>query len=107
MFSEDIARYWSMDTRAPYEELGRPTLRTAGDPSFATLDFTFRSRASGRVYVAEQKVELAFEGYRYLRLTDASQIDHHAKVRAFRWFLEMAQDPASHTVQLQGEAGHR
>src|SRR3954454_18683940 len=101
MFSEEVARHWCSDERSPYENLGRPTLGAAGDPASATLDFTFRSRTDGRVYVAEQKAELAFECYRYLRLIDAAQVEHH-KTRAFAWFLEMARDPASHSVQVNG-----
>lgn len=102
IFSEDVVRIWSRDPRAPYEDVGRPTLRSATEPGFATLDFALRSRADGRVYVAEQKAELAFEGYRYLRLTSAGQIEHHAKTRAFAWFLDVARDPASHSVQVGG-----
>lgn len=102
MFAEEVVHCWSEDERAPYENLGRPTLRAVGDPALATLDFTLRSRADGRVYVAEQKAELAFERYRYLRLTDASQIAHH-KLRAFNWFRDVALDPASHAVQVMAK----
>lgn len=104
IFSEDIVRIWSRDPRAPYEDVGRPTLRSATQPGFATLDFTLRSRADGRLYVAEQKAELAFEGYRNLRLTSADQIEHHRGIRAFAWFLDVARDPASHSVQVGGKS---
>jgi hypothetical protein len=103
MFSEDVVRHWSHDERAPYEDLGRPTLRSTIEPGFATLDFALRSRADGGIYVAEQKAELAFEGYRYLRLTSASQIEHHAKGRAFAWLLDLARDPASHPVHVRAK----
>ena len=46
--------------------------------------------------MAEQKAELAFEGCRCVRLMAASQIDHHAKGRAFAGLLDVARDPASH-----------
>lgn len=102
MFNEEIVRYWAANERAPYRDLGRPTLWM--HPEFATLDFTLQSRADGRRYVAEQKAELAFEGYRYLRLTAASQVQHHAARRAFLWFLQTARDPASHPVKVKGRA---
>jgi hypothetical protein len=103
MFSEDVLRHWARDERAPYEDLGRPTLRSLTAPGFATLDFALRSRTEGRLYVAEQKAELAFEGYRYLRLTSSAQLEHHAKGRAFAWLLDVAHDPASHQVQIGGK----
>jgi len=42
-----------------------------------------QSRADGRRYVAEQKSELAFEAYRYLRLQEPVQLTHHSGRRAF------------------------
>ncbi len=98
MFSEEIVRCWAATERAPYRDLGRPTLWAP--PKFATLDFTLQSRADGRCYVAEQKVELAFEDYRYLRLEAASQVQHHAGGRAFQWFLETARSPAGRLVKV-------
>lgn len=102
MFSEDIVQHWALDERAPYKNEGRPTLRTPGDPAFATLDFALRAQ-DGRLYVVEQKAELAFEGYRYLRLTNASLITHHASKRAFQWFLDVARHPTSHPVQVNAK----
>jgi hypothetical protein len=99
LFSEEVVRFWADGDQAPYEELGRPTLWTGS--AFTTLDFTLRSRSTGLMYVAEQKVELAFEGYRYLRLTSAAQIQHHATKRAFDWFLDLARDPTAHEVKVK------
>jgi len=100
LFSEEIVRYWSENERAPYRNLGRPTLWSGGE--FATIDFTLQSRADGRRYVAEQKSELAFEAHRYLRLQEPAQLTHHAGRRAFDWFLDMGRDPTSHEVRIGG-----
>ena len=40
--------------------------------------------------------------YRYLRLVEPSQVARHAAKRAFAWLLDVARDPASHVVQVQG-----
>jgi len=98
MFSEDIVRFWSAHEEAPYRYLGRPTLWADGQ--FATLDFALQSRSDQRIYVAEQKAELAFEGYRYLRLTDAQQVAHHAHMRAFAWLLDAARDPGARVAKV-------
>ena len=75
MFSEDIVRIWSRDGRAPYEDLGRPTLWKPGEQRGATLDFTLERRSDQRRFVVEQKVELAFENYRYLRLIEPEPVE--------------------------------
>ena len=100
MFNEEIVRCWAANVHAPYRDLGRPTLWTP--PEFATLDFTLQSRADGRSCstFAEGRWSSAFEGYRYLRLTAASQVQHHATKRAFLWFLDVAREPASHLVKV-------
>ena len=102
LFSEEIVRYWCANERASYEDLGRPTLWCDG--AYATVDFTLRSRADGRCYAAEMKAEMAFERYRYLRLTDSSQLSHHTPVRAFSWLVELAADAASHSVRVGAKA---
>lgn len=79
IFSEEIVRIWASDPRAPYEDLGRPTLRAEGEKSGSTLDFTFRSRETGKVYVAELKCEIEYQDYRYLVLAESRQLGHHSK----------------------------
>jgi hypothetical protein len=79
IFSEEIVRIWAADPRAPFEDLGRPTLRMDGEDERSTLDFTFRSRETGQVYPAEMKCEIEYEGYRYFVLTDIGQLKHHSK----------------------------
>lgn len=107
LFNEDVVRNWCRCPQAPYEDLGRPTLWKKGSPTLhPTLDFTLRERAlGGRTFVAEMKCELQYEGYKYLRLTDAGQLTHHAKAPgiAFKWFLESALAPGAFDVRVAGK----
>ena len=89
IFSEEIVRIWAGDPRAPYEDLGRPTLRALGAKAGSTLDFTLRSKATGKVYVAELKCEIEYQDYRYLVLAGPKQLDHHNKA-AFAALLAVA-----------------
>lgn len=93
VFSEQIVRIWAADPRSPYEDLGRPTLRLKGEPRGSTLDFTFAHRTTGKIYVVEMKCEIEYQDFKYLVLTDPSQLLHHKKP-AFDAFLSVAaQDP--------------
>ena len=87
IFSEQIVREWAADPRAPYENLGRPTL-ACGRPA-PTLDFLFKSRTTGQIFVVEQKCEIEYQNYRYLTLTHPHQLTHHSK-NAFQAFLAAA-----------------
>ncbi len=93
IFSEELVRLWASDPRAPYEDLGRPTLRKLGEKKGSTLDFTLRSRATGKVYVAELKCEVEYRGYQYLELADPKQLEHHSKA-AFVALLAAAANPS-------------
>lgn len=73
LFSEQVVRMWCAQPDAPYEDLGRPTIREPDDSRGSTLDFTLRDRSSGQTYVAELKCELEFANYRYLQLSHADQ----------------------------------
>jgi hypothetical protein len=101
MFSEDIPRIWGQNPNAPYAWAGRPTLYEG--TGWATIDHLFRDSA-GRAFVAEQKSELAWMGYAYLRLDNPGQLDHHRGKPAFDWFLEAATDPARRAVKVGGKA---
>jgi hypothetical protein len=100
MFSEDIVRYWAANEQAPYACIGRPTIWDG--PAFATVDFTLQA-PDGRVYVAEQKAEMAWMNYAYLRLDRSGQIAHHQGKRAFDWFLEAAREPGRRIVKNNGK----
>jgi len=102
IFSEEIVRIWCGDTRSRYEDLGRPTLKKNGEKRGRTLDFTFKSRKDGSIYVGELKCELEYQNYRYLTLKEPSQLEHHKgkanEDTGFKRFLDMARDPKQYTV---------
>lgn len=100
IFSETLVDLWCRDERAPYENLGRPTLHHGGKRH--TLDFLFRDRRSGRVQVVEQKCEIEYQGYRYLTLVNPRQLDHHKKP-AFAAFLAAASGDEDIVVTLGGD----
>jgi hypothetical protein len=95
IFSETIVRIWSEDERAPYRNLGRPTLaaRQVANGGIRTkpptLDFLFECRRSGKQYVVEQKCEIELQDFRYFTLTRPDQLKHHSK-SAFAAFLSAA-----------------
>jgi hypothetical protein len=101
LFNEEVVRHWCRCPVAPYEDLGRPTLRTPGEVRGHTLDFTLRHRKTGKVFVAEMKCELEFENYRYLRLTGAWQLQHHRST-AFQKLLHLAKDPGAFETRVGG-----
>ncbi len=87
IFNEEIVRMWCANPNSPLVDLGRPTIWEPGGKHH-TLDFTLRD-IKGMTFVTEMKCELAYDGYRYLRLTNAAQLDHH-EGSAFLRFLELA-----------------
>lgn len=101
IFSEKIVHIWAGDPRAPYEDLGRPTVRAPSQSRGYTLDFTFRERASGKILAAEMKCEIEYLGFRYFILQTASQVDRHKKP-AFEAFLAAARSPDQVDVTIGG-----
>ena len=102
IFNEDIVRCWCNDPRSAYEDLGRPTITDANTGRYYTLDFTFRSRDSGCIYIGEMKCELEYENYRFLTLESPSQLQHHIG-NAFKLFLAAATAPDNYQVRVQGK----
>ena len=103
LFNEEVVRSWCLCPESPYEDLGRPTIREAGEQRGHTLDFTFRRRSDDKVFVGEMKCELEFNGYRYLRLVSADQVRHHTFGPAFQKFLQLAGYPSTLDVRLKGQ----
>lgn len=101
IFSERIVAHWANDERAPYENLGRPTLKTSEDTRGHTLDFTFRCRSSGRSYASEMKCEIEYQNFKYFVLERTQQLDHHRKP-AFEAFLGSARYPEKYAVRIKG-----
>lgn len=102
IFSEEIVSLWACDDRAPYENLGRPTIKTPGDNRGHTLDFTLRERSSGNIYVAEMKCEIEYQNFKYFVLETVEQLEHHKKP-AFDAFLKAARYSPDQTVYVGGE----
>lgn len=93
IFSESIVQIWAEDERAPYKNLGRPTLVRQSPVRSPTLDFLFECRRTGRRFVVEQKCEIEFNSFRYFTLTGPDQLRHHNKP-AFAAFLAAASGSA-------------
>jgi hypothetical protein len=103
LFSEELVRFWCRSSSSPYEDLGRPTLKRNGERLGKTLDFTFRRRSDGRLYVGEMKCELEYDNYRCLTLTAPSQLERHRRDSdAFRRFLSVASNSDEFTVTVGG-----
>ena len=101
IFYEQIVRIWASCDWAPFQDLGRPTLRREGDRRGSTLDFALRSRRDGRVFAGEMKCVLEYDNYKYLTLTDHSQLASF-KNEAFLRFLALARDLRSYKVFVNG-----
>jgi len=102
IFSEEIVRIWCRNPKSPYENLGRPVLKNSLDERGWTLDYGLKSRKDGRVFVAEQKCELEFQNYQYLRLESLHQLDHHTG-EAFTRFRDFAKKPSRYIVVVSGK----
>lgn len=66
-----------------------------------TLDFAFKDRATGNVYVSEMKCEIEFQNFRYFILEASHQLEHHKKP-AFEAFLKSALHPDGEVVRVKG-----
>jgi hypothetical protein len=103
IFSEEIISLWAYDERAPYESLGRPTIKTPGDNRGHTLDFTLRERSSGNIYVAEMKCEIEYQNFKYFVLEQVEQLKHHKKP-AFEALLKAARSSPDQTAYVGGKS---
>jgi hypothetical protein len=106
VFGEQAVQHWCRQSQTLYENLGRPTLREAGKSKpWCTLDFTLRRRDTSQAFVAEMKCELQYQGYRFLRLTNITQLEHHTEAPspAFRWFLRLARNPEAFDVRVMNK----
>ncbi|WP_442577830.1 hypothetical protein ACSBOB_19990 [Mesorhizobium sp. ASY16-5R] len=102
IFSEDVVKLWANDGRSPYENLGRPTIKTPDGESY-TLDFTLKDRKTGNTYVSEMKCEIEYNNFKYFVLGHSSQLDHHRKP-AFEAFLKATRPTADQTVLVKKQS---
>lgn len=87
IFNEEIIRIWARDERCKYNIAERrPTLYDAG--KHYTLDFLLER--NGLWYVSEMKCEIQYQNYKYWRLVDPEQLEHHKRKRAFQLFLALS-----------------
>jgi hypothetical protein len=100
MFSEEIVRVWARNDAAPYDYVGRPTLWRGRQ--YFTIDHALRRKVDGKVFVAEQKAELAWAAYSQLRLVSARQVASHVGKPTFDWFLDLARSSESSIVKVSG-----
>jgi hypothetical protein len=98
IFSEEIVRCWCSNSNSLYEDLGRPVIRGAEDKGISVLDFTFKSRKDKLIYIVELKCELERRNYKFLKLKDISQLEHHQKKKAFDRFVKIAKNPNPYKV---------
>ena len=56
IFSENIVCLWSKSAGAPYENLGRPTVRFDDEATKSTLDFTLRHKESNKTLRGRDEV---------------------------------------------------
>ncbi len=96
IFNEEIIRIWARDEKSPYNiQERRPTLYE-GSRGY-TLDFLLEKK--GEFFVTEMKCEIQFQNYKYWRLTNPKQLEHHRSKRAFELFLQLSSD--SHSVPVK------
>jgi hypothetical protein len=100
IFSEELVRFWAADERCPYRDIGRPTVFNASVGKGSTLDFTFEDRVTSERFVVEMKCEIELQGYRFMTLREAGQLNHHKKP-AFDLFRSLARDHRACRVQVQ------
>jgi hypothetical protein len=104
IFSEEIVKVWAEDSRAPYKNLGRPTLRKRGEPAEKwTLDFTLEDRRNGQVFVVEMKCEIELLKFKYFILERDDHLNHHTKRAFVHAFLGAAKSPNDWDVAVAGK----
>ena len=96
-FSEEAIRCWCSDPKNRYADLGRPRVMTVTSSKLYFLDFTFRERSSGRIFLGKQKFWPEYQDYRFLRIDSVELIDDMV-TDAFEAFLNCASTPDKYRV---------
>lgn len=96
IFNEEIIRIWARDEKSPYNIHERRPILYEGSRSY-TLDFLFEKNSE--LFVSEMKCEIQYQNYKYWRLTNPKQLEHHLSKRAFELFLQLSRD--SHSVPVK------
>lgn len=101
IFSEEFVRIWCRDHRAPYYDIGRPTVYSDNSKRGSSLDFCLENRETKRRYVGEMKCEMQRSDYKYLALDDATQLLKHCQKKAFEDFLHISKNPNDTVVTVK------
>ncbi len=97
LFSEEVVNLWAKNPACRYENLGRPTVRRAGEKKGRTYDLALRDRETGEVAVAEVKYWPEFEGHRNLRMSDPREVERILPAD----FLNFAKAPKAFEVRVR------
>jgi hypothetical protein len=102
IFSEEIVRCWTNDNQAPYQNLGRPTIRPKGSQQRGTvLDFPLKSKTDGQIYITEMKCWMEYEKHSFLTPEDPAQVKKARKfTKGFPVFLDVAKSPSQFTLTV-------
>ena len=76
-------------------------IQTGAGSGGYTIDFAFRRGATQEAFVAELKCEIELINYRFLRLEESEQIQHHREKAAFQAFLNVAHSPSAQCVKIK------
>lgn len=101
LFNEQAIIRWCGCEQAPFEYLGRPTLKLSTEKRGHTLDFALKERHGDpkKVFVAEMKCWLAAHSGQHLRLNSMEFSNNFAKEsKAFQTFLDFARTPHPYRV---------
>ena len=101
LFNEEIARIYFNSSYSMYLNLGRPTIKKDGKKY--TLDFTLKNKETEKIYICEMKCEMQYNNYSRLELEAFKQISSHKK-EAFKWFLDIANNPSIYKIETNKNA---
>jgi len=103
IFNEEPVRIWCRNKNSQYIDLGRPTYHLKKPKNrYYTYDFLFEK--DGKRYVVEQKCEIAYQNYKYLKLTTGKYLEHHEKKKSFKEFVKMAKTPSFYKVSYKDKS---
>jgi len=69
IFSERIVEIWCQNPKAPFSNIGRPTIYYDEEGNYCTLDFLLKDE-KGELFVTEMKCEIEYQRYKFFTLSD-------------------------------------
>lgn len=99
IFSEKIPPIWCKTKNSPFECIeGRPTIYK--ENKRYTLDFVFKDKGTGAIYVVEQKCWIEYQDFRYFNLTLKNFKDFSSWGGAVEYLLALAKNPADKNYKV-------